>query len=138
MRRFTITVPLIDHAGISRPEFGAHLESLLRARGIDGWTALSGTGVWHEYREPVAVYVIDAHPSVFNDLLEIADEFRIFASQEAIYVTAEPIETYLIREESETPAIPSLVPAASSFAEIRLGPGVEADDDGNELGNDDV
>lgn len=96
MQRFTLTVPLQDNSGTYRAEeFKRVAEQLLREH-FDGFTLVHGVGGWKQYREPVAVYTVDAEAEQYLALLEIAQALATYAEQEAVYVTSQPISTYLV------------------------------------------
>jgi hypothetical protein len=132
MTRFTITCPLVDNSGTERTDFPQHLEKLLRASGIEGWTALPGSGVWHHFTEPVTVYVIDGPAPLFATLEAVAEDFALYAGQDAVYLTREPIETFIVRAPEQQPGLvfPLRAGALISSSESRTDgwsePGEEA------------
>jgi dissimilatory sulfite reductase (desulfoviridin) alpha/beta subunit len=98
MTRYTLTVPLQDNAGNFRPDYVAEAERLL-AKDFKSWTKLHGIGQWKSQKESVVVFQIDT-PGDFSDsvLRHVARVLAHYCDQEAIYLTRQTIETFLIEK----------------------------------------
>ena len=107
MTRYTLHVPLVLNDGTPTPEQElADVEAyLLDIAG--GFTATDGIGGWRGddgtvYREPVRLYLVDTADDIAYLLRQAAASVALNLDQEAVYVTAAPIQTTLV-----TAAIPA-------------------------------
>ena len=66
----------------------------------DGWTRLHTTGGWHGLTEPGFVYqmLLDSHSDRPWSVMVFANSLCILFNQQAVLVTRQPIESYLITE----------------------------------------
>ena len=106
MTRFTLTVPLQDNNGAFRQDYVRVAEQVIGER-FDGWTRHHAIGEWkgqqdgetYTVREPVAVYTIDAENHQDTDaawLIGVAQSLAVYCEQDAVYLTAQPVTTYLV------------------------------------------
>lgn len=100
MTRFTLHVPRRYNDGRAvESEVVDWIESeLLDAAG--GFTTTEAIGAWRGsrgkvYREPVRLYHVDADEDSEATLQIVADAVAMSLRQEAVYLTAQPIETQL-------------------------------------------
>ena len=101
MERYSITIPIHYNSGapVPRPIFQEIEQELDQV--VGGWTRLDGYGGWSGsdsyYREPIALYFVDtADPTASEALLALARRTAEALRQEAVYVTRQEIETYLV------------------------------------------
>ncbi len=109
MLRYTLTLPMTRNNGRDLTAEHAHIRSRL-LRDFDGFTAHKARGYWRgaddmRYAENVVVYTVDVDPTAhkwrgnggpFNVLRELAEALKLTCEQEAIYLTRQPVETFLI------------------------------------------
>ncbi len=103
MHRYTLTVPLRDNDGDSLAFLHSGVSGRL-AREFGGLTVLrDAVGVWsapdaaNPGREPVKVYIVDtAREDALALLQRLAASIARFAGQDAVYLTRQPIETFLV------------------------------------------
>jgi hypothetical protein len=101
MKRYSLTIPMQDNAGEFHADFPRVAEQLL-AEYFSGWTKVHGVGNWRnddgeDCREPVAVYSIDtADPDALLNLVEIAQALAVYCEQDGVYLTSQPVETFLV------------------------------------------
>ncbi len=102
MHRYTLTVPTHDNTGDDLDIVHAGVSRKL-AREFDGFTVLTGEGAWHAVgalnpgREAVKDYVIDtSHDGALETLTRLARSIRRVAGQDAVYLTRQTVETWLV------------------------------------------
>ncbi len=103
MYRYTLTVPVNDNDGSSLAILHKGIARRL-ARDYHGFTTLQGPGAWHDPelarnvgREDVILYIIDTDNTLaLEDLTNLARAIRRAAAQDAVYLTRQPIETWLV------------------------------------------
>ena len=69
----------------------------------DGWTRISTTGGWHDQTELGIVYQVlltNCSPRPWS-VAVFADKLRALFVQQAVLVTRQPVESYLISEEGK-------------------------------------
>ncbi len=111
MLRYTLTLPTHDNAGNDLTAAHAHIRSRL-LRDFDGFTAHEARGHWRgaddtRYAETVVVYTVDAAdsdaritgrimPTPLELLTTLAHQLKVSCEQEAVYLTRQPIDTWLV------------------------------------------
>ncbi len=102
MLRYTLTLPTHDNSGRDLTSEHAHIRSRL-LRDFGGFTAHKARGHWRgaddmRYAENVVVYTFDiiATDNVPGALVALADALKVSCGQEAIYLTRQPVETWLV------------------------------------------
>ena len=106
MTRYTLHIPEADNDGIpfDEPTFEVIERELLDIGG--GFTTTPGVGGWQgdeqTYREPVRLYHVDTEdPDAGARLLALAERAARILLQEAVYLTRQSIETFLIAPARE-------------------------------------
>jgi hypothetical protein len=99
--RYSLTLPMRDNNGADLT--AQHKRACTRLLAHFGaFTAHSAEGAWsgvdREYTEPVVVYTVDApdDSESFARLHALATCMRAACRQEAIYLTRQPVETWLV------------------------------------------
>jgi hypothetical protein len=111
MYRYTLTVPTHDNNGA--PFDQALLDGVdrLLSQTYDGFTRVDATGAWdggfRMYSEPVRVYSIDASEHALDSLRNYALFLAQALSQECIYLTRQPIETWLLAPADDLTTTPA-------------------------------
>lgn len=100
--RWTITVPQTYNDGTPLPR-GTVRDIERRVAAIaGGFTATPGEGVWRGedrlYREPVTVYTFDVGYIADGDVRQLAEDVALLLDQEAVYVTRQDVETFLVEQ----------------------------------------
>jgi hypothetical protein len=100
MARYTIHVPLYDNDKKEIPYvLGAARKAMTQA-GFDGRIVMSPVqGDWKDYdTDEMALVMTDAPdtPQIVQTLMTIAQGIKALTAQAAVYITKQPIETYLI------------------------------------------
>ncbi len=97
MTRYTLTVPMLDNDG--RPlDVHGFVRATIRAD-YGCFSAFAGEGYWdgeHAGDESVVVYVVDSRRPI-HALHALARYVAREAAQDAVYVTAQPITTFLVK-----------------------------------------
>ena len=100
MARYTIHVPLHDEDKQQIPHVLGAVRKTMTQAGFDGRIVLSpAQGDWKDYdTEDIALVMTDApdDPTTLQTLMTIAQGAKALAGQPAVYLTKQPIETYLI------------------------------------------
>ncbi len=101
MLRYTLTLPTRDNDGLRlshahawlRTELLGHFGAYTAHRAVGAWRGTSGA-----YTEPVRVYTIDAPDTSesYAKLRALAEALKVSCGQEAIYLTRQPVETWLV------------------------------------------
>ncbi len=99
--RYTLTLPTHDNDGLGL----SHAHACLRAELLGhfgGFTVHEARGHWSgadgNYAEPVLVYTVDAPDTSesYAKLRALAAALKVSCGQEAIYLTRQPVETWLV------------------------------------------
>ena len=100
--RYTLHVPVLDNDAHPLGPLHAHVARIL-AREFHGFTRLDGAGFWPGAQaspdsEAVTLYVVDADDSArtLATLHALARHVRDVAEQDAVYLTRQAIETWLV------------------------------------------
>lgn len=100
--RYTLHVPVLDNAARSLAPLHAHVARIL-AREFHGFTRLDGAGYWPGAQaspdsEDVTLYVVDAGADArtLATLYALARYVRDSAAQDAVYLTRQAIQTWLV------------------------------------------
>lgn len=100
MNRYTLHIPLYLNDGTPTPEPELRLIENAVISLAGGFTATDGIGAWRgdaeTYREPMRLLAVDTADDIGPELLRIAERAAVRLDQEAVYVTRQEIETYLI------------------------------------------
>lgn len=103
MLRFTLTIPTNDNDGNPILSVRYARKFFEGSPIIDGWTSTESFGHWTSpdgktYAEPVTVLSIDTEndSEVRALLFQLAELIAEVYSQEYVYVTEQPITTYLV------------------------------------------
>ena len=100
MARFTLHIPLFDSDKRQIPHVLGAARKAMTMAGFDGRIVVSPTqGDWKDYdTEDIALMMTDAPdtPDTLQSLMTIAQGIKALTNQEAVYLTKQPIETYLI------------------------------------------
>jgi hypothetical protein len=104
MARYMIHVPIRDNNGQEIPHVLAMLRQTLTNSGFYGRTVLPGAqGDWQGSEqgyetEEMAIVMVDAdtQPDTLEAIKEAARGVKEAAQQEAVYLTVQPLKTYLI------------------------------------------
>ena len=108
MTRYTLHVPKREngwpHKPFSALRFELVEDELVEIAG--GFTTVDGFGGWDgdglSYREPVRLYHIDTDdPEAERRLLSLAERVARQFKQEAVYLTRQEIQTYLVTAREE-------------------------------------
>jgi len=104
--RWTLHVPenYNDGSPVEPSVFEEIEDKILRLAG--GFTRKLARGAWRgdeqDYHEPVGLYLIDTEdPSLEAELLELARDIAARLSQEAVYLTRQVIDTFLVTPARE-------------------------------------
>ncbi len=101
MVRYTLTLPTHGNAGRSLADQHAQSAEYLLAQ-FGAYTVHAATGAWsgadRDYTEPVTVYVVDAPDTSesYAKLHALAQYLKLTCEQEAVYLTRQPVKTFLI------------------------------------------
>ena len=100
LARYTIHIPVRDNSGKEIPHVLAKVRETLTASGFPGRTVVRrAQGDWQDFdTEEMDLVMIDApdDPSTLNTLKTIAQGVKQLAGQEAVYLTVQPLRSYLI------------------------------------------
>jgi hypothetical protein len=100
MARYTIYVPVNDNSGTEIPHVLEQLRRTLTSAGFDGRTVLRrAQGDWQDYdTEEMDLVMIDAPdtPENLNAIKAAAQGVKLLAGQQSVYLTVQPVKTYLI------------------------------------------
>ena len=104
MTRYTLHVPLKLNDGTPTPDAElAYIERQLVGL-VGGFTATDGVGAWESgeviYHEPVRLYSTDSEDDIAADLRGFARGIGKRLDQEAVYVTAQTIEAWVVITEA--------------------------------------
>ena len=110
MTRYTLHIPEQYNDGREVPGYLLDQIELDLVDIVGGFTRTAGTGGWRGeenvvYVEPVQLYIVDsADPDVLRKLTDYAAWLARELAQEAIYLTAQDIQTYLVTAREEIQA----------------------------------
>lgn len=110
MYRYTLTVPTQDNNGVPFDQALLDGVDMVLANGYDGFARVDATGAWmgaRLYTEPVRVYSIDAREGAGESLRNYALFLAQALSQECIYLTRQPIETWLLAPADDLTTTPA-------------------------------
>lgn len=100
MARYTIHVPVRDNSGQEIPHVLAAAREALTQTGFPGRTVFrKAQGDWKDYEtEEMDLVMADAPDTPENRqaILDVARKVKDLAEQEAVYVTVQQIDTYLV------------------------------------------
>lgn len=100
MARFTIHIPLYDQDKKEIPHVLGATRRAMTMAGFDGRIVVSpAQGDWKDYdTEDMALVMTDApdDPTTLQSLMTIAQGVKALTNQPAVYITKQPIETFLI------------------------------------------
>ncbi len=99
--RYTLTLPMTGNNGRDLTAEHLRTEDYL-VRHFSAYTAHRAVGAWRgadgNYAEPVRVYTVDAPDTSesYAKLRALAQDLKLTCEQEAIYLTRQPVETWLV------------------------------------------
>ena len=100
MTRYALHVPLLDNEGRDLAELHADVRALLGEH-FPGFTELPSEGAWlageHVCHEPLRIYVVDSDDVDAHEVIrKVGRKVKTEAQQDAVYLTAQAIQTELI------------------------------------------
>lgn len=107
MTRYTLHVPEQYNDGREIPGYLLDEIELDLAERFGGYTRTSATGGWRAddgtvHIEPMQLYIVDsAYPETVERLQEYASHLARQFQQDAVYLTAQDIQTYLVTAREE-------------------------------------
>lgn len=106
MYRYSLHVPEQHNDGAPISDMAFSWIEIELANIAGGFTRLpSAIGAWNGqetvYREPVSVYIVDSAEDIETELRTLAAEIAHTLSQEAVYLTRQEIETWLVTPARE-------------------------------------
>lgn len=100
LARYTLHVPVRDNTGKEIPHVLANVRKMMTAAGFHGRTVIRrAQGDWMDLpTEEMDLIMVDAPnaPEILEAMKNIASGVKQLAGQEAVYLTVQPIQGYLI------------------------------------------